>query len=383
MSRPAPAATAGPALLRFLGGVRTVTGSKFLVESDHARILVDCGLFEGVADLRRRTWDTLACDARDIHAVVVTHVHLDHCGYLPRLVRHGFRGPTLTTAATARLAEIFLRDGARLQVEAAEHAHQHGWSKHRPAEPLHDDDDVDHTVKSCDPVPVGSEVEIAGGTKLAPHHGGHIPGSAWAHLTLEDGHALAVSGDLGGRTALRNAPRGPPGPHGPRSTVRTKGWRHSMGTVHSILEGMAPEARGALLAHSHRLTFPAGTRIFKEYQRADEFRIIQRGTVDPDTHTSGRKNAIVDALGHGELLGRSRMVRPYGRHLGATVFHDVRALEFDAPAVREPCKEDSDVGRSAAIAVVAVITDRLDSARTRLLDLLAPYGGGRPLAYSR
>lgn len=92
-----------PALLRFLGGVRTVTGSKFLVESDHARILVDCGLFQGFANLRRRNWEKQAFAASDVHAVVLTHAHLDHCGYLPRLVRHGFRGPILTTSRTARL----------------------------------------------------------------------------------------------------------------------------------------------------------------------------------------------------------------------------------------------------------------------------------------
>ncbi|MGW5345628.1 MBL fold metallo-hydrolase RNA specificity domain-containing protein [Streptomyces sp. HUAS TT3] len=189
--------SARPALLSFLGGVRTVTGSKFLVESDHARILLDCGLFQGVADLRRRNWAKLPCDATDIHAVVLTHAHLDHCGYLPRLVRHGFRGPVLAGAATARLAEIVLRDSARLQMEAAEHANRHGWSKHRPAKPLYDDDDVDRTVKFFDPVPVGSEVEIMAGTRLTLHHGGHILGSAWAHVILEDGHTLAVSGDLG------------------------------------------------------------------------------------------------------------------------------------------------------------------------------------------
>ncbi|MCY0939761.1 MBL fold metallo-hydrolase RNA specificity domain-containing protein [Streptomyces antarcticus] len=186
-----------PALLRFLGGVRTVTGSKFLVESDHARILVDCGLFQGFADLRRRNWEKLACDASDIHAVVITHAHLDHCGYLPRLVRHGFRGPILTTAHSARLAEIVLRDSAKLQMEAAQHANEHGWSKHRPAAPLYDDNDVDQTVKYFDPVPVGEEVEIMAGTRLKLHHCGHILGSAWVHLTLEDGHTLAVSGDLG------------------------------------------------------------------------------------------------------------------------------------------------------------------------------------------
>ncbi|MEV5276978.1 MBL fold metallo-hydrolase [Streptomyces sp. NPDC052811] len=189
--------TPRPALLRFLGGVRTVTGSKFLVESDHARVLVDCGLFQGLADLRRRNWAPLPCDASDIHAVVVTHAHLDHCGYLPRLVRNGFRGPILTSAHTARLAGIVLRDSARLQMETARHANENRWSKHRPAKPLYDDADVDQTLRYFDPVPMGADVEIMAGTRLRLHHGGHILGSAWAHLTLEDGHTLATSGDLG------------------------------------------------------------------------------------------------------------------------------------------------------------------------------------------
>ncbi|GGY76382.1 MBL fold metallo-hydrolase [Streptomyces omiyaensis] len=186
-----------PALLSFLGGVGTVTGSKFLVESDHARILVDCGLFQGFAKLRRRNWDRFARDAADVRAVVITHAHLDHCGYLPRLVRQGFRGPILATPHTARLAGIVLRDSARLQMEAARHADEHGWSKHRPAKPLYDETDVDRTLSFFDPIPVGADVEIMSGTRLTLHHGGHILGSAWARLTLEDGHTLAVSGDLG------------------------------------------------------------------------------------------------------------------------------------------------------------------------------------------
>ncbi|MEU4498931.1 MBL fold metallo-hydrolase [Streptomyces sp. NPDC023998] len=202
-----PAPRSRPSLLTFLGGVGTVTGSKFLVESDHARILVDCGLFQGLADLRRRNWRPLSCDASDIHAVVVTHAHLDHCGYLPRLVRHGFRGPILTTAHTARLAEIVLRDSARLQTEQAQHANERRWSKHRPAKPLYDDTDVDHTLRYFDPVPIDTEIEIIAGTVLTLRGAGHILGSAWAHLTLEDGHTLAVSGDLGrpGHPLLRPA----------------------------------------------------------------------------------------------------------------------------------------------------------------------------------
>ncbi|MFJ5879761.1 MBL fold metallo-hydrolase RNA specificity domain-containing protein [Streptomyces sp. NPDC093088] len=197
MSEAVTAPAPRPALLSFLGGVGTVTGSKFLVESDHARVLLDCGLFQGFANLRRRNWERPARDAADVRAVVVTHAHLDHCGYLPRLVRQGFRGPILASAHTARLAGIVLRDSARLQMEAARHADEHGWSKHRPAEPLYDESDVERTLAFFDPVPVGDEVEITSGTRLTLHHGGHILGSAWARLVLEDGHSLAVSGDLG------------------------------------------------------------------------------------------------------------------------------------------------------------------------------------------
>ncbi|MFI7413437.1 MBL fold metallo-hydrolase RNA specificity domain-containing protein [Streptomyces sp. NPDC049627] len=188
---------ARPALLTFLGGVGTVTGSKFLVESDHARVLIDCGLFQGLAELRRRNWRGLPCDPADIETVVVTHAHLDHCGYLPRLVRHGFRGRIVTTEFTARLMEIVLRDSAKLQTEAAQHANEHGWSKHRPAQPLYDDADVDRTMKLLAPVPACTSTDIAVGTRLTLHPAGHILGSSWARLTLEDGRTLAVSGDLG------------------------------------------------------------------------------------------------------------------------------------------------------------------------------------------
>nr|WSX48497.1 MBL fold metallo-hydrolase [Streptomyces sp. NBC_00974] len=192
---PRPAVTSPrPALLRLLGAVRTVTGSKFLVESDHTRVLVDCGLFQGFADLRRRNWEKSGFDASDLRAVVVTHSHLDHCGHLPRLVRHGFRGPVLSTAPTARLAEIVLRDSARLQMEAAEHANSHGWSKHRPAKPLYDDTDVENTLKFFDPVETGSEIEIMAGTKLRLHK---ARGALLAH---------AHRADIPARTRIRAHP---------------------------------------------------------------------------------------------------------------------------------------------------------------------------------
>ncbi|MFC6599229.1 MBL fold metallo-hydrolase RNA specificity domain-containing protein [Kitasatospora paranensis] len=191
--RPAPR----PGLLTFLGGVGTVTGSKFLVETDNARLMVDCGLFQGLAELRRRNRRPLPLDAADVRAVVLTHAHLDHCGYLPRLVREGFRGPVLTTPDTARLAELILRDSAHLLREDADHANRYGWSKHRPAEPLYDDEDVENTLRMFDPVALDTDVEITAGIVLRLRRAGHILGSAWAHLTLEDGHTVAFSGDLG------------------------------------------------------------------------------------------------------------------------------------------------------------------------------------------
>lgn len=186
-----------PGLLTFLGGVGTVTGSKFLVETDHARVMVDCGLFQGIAELRRRNRRPLPLDPADVHAVVLTHAHLDHCGYLPRLVADGFRGPVFTTPYTARIAELILRDSAHLLQEDADHANRHGWSKHRPAVPLYDDKDVERTLDLFDPIPHDTDVEITNGTVLRLHPAGHILGSSWAHLTLEDGHTIAASGDLG------------------------------------------------------------------------------------------------------------------------------------------------------------------------------------------
>ncbi len=186
-----------PGLLSFLGGVGTVTGSKFMIETDHVRILVDCGLFQGLADLRRLNWRRFPVDASAVHAVVLTHAHLDHCGYLPRLVRQGFHGDVFCSANTARLAEIVLRDSARLQVEQADHCNRYGHSKHHPAEPLYDEMDVDRTMRLFRTVEHGVRTEVARDTSLVLHNAGHILGSTWALLTLEDGHTLASSGDLG------------------------------------------------------------------------------------------------------------------------------------------------------------------------------------------
>jgi metallo-beta-lactamase family protein len=186
--------------LTFLGGAGAVTGSKFLVETRGTRILLDCGLFQGARELRRLNWEPFPLPAREIDAVVLTHAHLDHCGYLPALARQGFAGQIFATGYTAELAEIVLRDSARLQAEDAEHANSYGWSKHHPALPLYTEDDVDRAVSLITPVDPGRVTVIAPNAALTLHHAGHILGSAWAQLELTDGHrscTLASSGDLG------------------------------------------------------------------------------------------------------------------------------------------------------------------------------------------
>lgn len=129
--------------IHFWGAAETVTGSKYLVETKDKKILVDCGMFQGLKKLRRRNWEPLPMAPGRIDAVVLTHAHIDHTGYLPRLVKEGFRGPIYCTRATYELAQILLRDAAYLQEEDAKRANKYGYTKHKPAKPLFDQDDAE------------------------------------------------------------------------------------------------------------------------------------------------------------------------------------------------------------------------------------------------
>ena len=188
--------------LTFLGGAGTVTGSKFLIDQAGPSVLIDCGLFQGARELRRRNWDPFPVAPAGVGAVILTHAHLDHCGYLPALVRQGFSGPVYATGYTADLAEIVLRDSARLLAEDAEHANSHGWSKHRPALPLYGEDDVDRAMALVRAVGPGESFAVARGVTGTLHRAGHILGSSWAELTLAGAGGrppatIVSSGDLG------------------------------------------------------------------------------------------------------------------------------------------------------------------------------------------
>ncbi|MBA2953239.1 MBL fold metallo-hydrolase [Nocardioides sp. MAH-18] len=207
-ARPVPRTHRRP-VLTFLGAAGTVTGSRFLVESDACRLLVDAGLYQGPSALRRLNWEPSEVPASELAAVVVSHAHLDHCGYLPRLVKEGFSGRVLCTPETAELVEIVLRDSAHLQEEDARFANASGFSRHRPALPLYDVDDVERTLRLIAPVGFGEEVEAGPGARVVLRPAGHILGSSTVHLDV-DGATVVLSGDLGRPTHPLLNPPPPP-----------------------------------------------------------------------------------------------------------------------------------------------------------------------------
>ena len=183
--------------LRSLGAASTVTGSKHLLESGGRRILVDCGLFQGVKNLRELNWETLPVEPASIDAVIVTHAHLDHTGYLPRLVRNGFRGPIYATAATRAVAQIILRDSAYLQEKDAAFLNKHKASKHHPALPLYDQQDAERALELFRAQPFGAPIEIPDtGATVTFRRAGHILGASTVEVDWQ-GRRVVFTGDLG------------------------------------------------------------------------------------------------------------------------------------------------------------------------------------------
>ncbi|MDH5475338.1 MAG: MBL fold metallo-hydrolase [Cyclobacteriaceae bacterium] len=186
--------------IKFLGGAKTVTGSKYLLEIDDFRLMIDCGLFQGLKQLRLMNWEPFPVDPSGIDAVVITHAHIDHTGYLPKLVKEGFVGPVYCTEATASLMEIMLLDAAKLQEEEAEWAKKKGYSKHSSPQPLYGVEEAKQALQQLRPFHYESVVAISNDISVQFHNAGHILGSAIAEIILHGNKQtknIVFSGDLG------------------------------------------------------------------------------------------------------------------------------------------------------------------------------------------
>jgi metallo-beta-lactamase family protein len=198
--------------VRFLGAAGTVTGSRFLLDTPRARVLVDCGLFQGLKELRLRNWAPFPVDPASIDAVLLTHAHVDHCGYLPGLVKHGFRGRVLATAGTHALARVVLPDSGHIQEEDAAYANRKGFSKHAPALPLYTEEDAWKALDRFAPAPWLARFDVAPGVAAEFRPAGHILGAASAVVDVE-GHGsqrIVWSGDVGRPSHPLLAPPRPP-----------------------------------------------------------------------------------------------------------------------------------------------------------------------------
>jgi metallo-beta-lactamase family protein len=182
--------------LIFLGGAQTVTGSKYLLETKHHQILIDCGLFQGLKSLRLKNWDDLPMDPSTIDAVLLTHAHIDHSGYLPLLVKNGFKGPIYCTPATFDLCKILLPDSGHLHEEDARRANKYHYSKHEPALPLYTEFDAEHCLKQFCPIAFDESYSIFPEINVQWQRAGHILGASIINIFAEQQHIL-FSGDLG------------------------------------------------------------------------------------------------------------------------------------------------------------------------------------------
>jgi metallo-beta-lactamase family protein len=182
--------------LSFYGAAETVTGSRYLFENGARKILVDCGLFQGLKKLRVRNWEEPPFDVAEIDAVVLTHAHIDHTGYLPVLMKRGYQGPVYCTAGTRDLCEILLPDSGHLQEEEAQFLTRHKYARHDPALPLYTREEAEQCLKLLRVVDFDTDFDLGHGLRFRYSRAGHILGSAWVTF-VQDGYRIVFSGDVG------------------------------------------------------------------------------------------------------------------------------------------------------------------------------------------
>ena len=196
--------------IQFLGAVQTVTGSKYLIQTTKINLLIDCGLFQGYKELRLRNWANLPINPKEIDYVLLTHAHIDHSGYIPLLIKNGFRGKVLCTAATKDLCSILLPDSGHLHEEDARYANKKGYSKHHPALPLYTQQEAEDSLNYFQVVSFGDRIQIDKNLYATFYYGGHILGASFIRLEQGD-TSILFSGDLGRPDdPLMFAPKEPP-----------------------------------------------------------------------------------------------------------------------------------------------------------------------------
>jgi metallo-beta-lactamase family protein len=345
--------------LKFLGATGTVTGSKYLLTAGDMRILVDCGLFQGHKELRLRNRAPFPVPPSQIDAVVLTHAHLDHSGYLPLLVKEGFRGKIFCSAATFDLCKILLPDSGHLQEEEAGYANRHGFSKHAPALPLYSEADAVRALKYFSPVPFDTDFTVAGEVRAQLALAGHILGAAIVTIR-QGGKSIVFSGDLGrSNDPVMVAPAAIDGAdylvvestYGDRrhdpvdpllllgKTIRETAARGGVTIIPAFAVGRAQ----SLLYDIHRLKalgqIPAILPVYLNspmaadatalYQKYLPIHRLERGQCEAMRHAATIVNSVEESIALNERQSPMVIVAASGMATGGRVLHHLKAFAPD------------------------------------------------------
>ena len=329
--------------LSFHGAAETVTGSKYLLDTGASQVLIDCGLFQGLKELRLKNWDRLPFPPSSVEAVVLTHAHIDHTGYLPAFVKRGFRGPIYGTAATVELSGLLLLDSAENQEQDAEYANREGFSKHHPAKPLYDARDAQQAIRQLKPLDRHEWFSPAARLRMRYHEVGHLLGAAMIEVEIEGPKPLRVlfSGDVGRYDA--------PIYHDPTPPVScdylicecTYGDRdHPVVDVYDRLAEVvhASLARGGVMLVASFAVGRAQQLIYLLQQlihrrRIPELPIYLDSPMAIDATAIYARHLAEHALPPGELLGPSNALDGGNVHLTRTAEESKRINNVDGPAV--------------------------------------------------
>ena len=377
-----PPSTSGRFQLTFLGANATVTGSRYLVDAGGARVLVDCGMFQGYKPLRLRNWAPFPVDPASIDAVVLTHAHLDHSGYLPRLVRSGFKGRVWCSEATRSLCKILLPDSGRLLEEEASYANRKGYSKHHPAEPLYNEADALQSLWSLKAVPFDEDFEPVPGVRGLLRKQGHILGAAAVSLEFE-GTRVTFSGDIGRpNDSIMLAPA-PPADSDWIVTESTYGDRKhppetlkaellhvlkrvtarggvvvipafAVGRAQLLLHEIAQlQAEGALPAVPVYLNSPMATDVTALYREYPRLHRLDSAALDAMRRVTRVINSVEESKALNRHKGPMIIVSASGMATGGRVLHHLVAFAPDPRNAIVLCGYQAGGTRGAAIAAGA------------------------------